>query len=339
MNPHPARPGMRGSMKNLSLAGVVDALRAGSSFLVTAHANPDGDAIGSTLAMGAFLRALGKDAVHCISPDPVPHVYQWLPGAASMLDATHAPPAFDTLVIVDVAQRARLGKVGDMILPHVTAIVVDHHLEASPFGDMGFIDPTYAACGEIIVELFETARLPLSREAAECAYVAQTTDTGGFRYANTNARSHRIAARLLEYGIDVMDISSRVFDTMRAAKFHLLRRVLDRMHFDAGGLIAHSYVTTRDLTELNAKTQDIDGLINFIRNIEGVIVGTLFYEVDATTSKVSLRSRQGFNSALALQTFGGGGHQGAAGALIHLPLDEAKSAVLAHVRTLLEDVS
>lgn len=326
-------------MKILSLSQIVDALRAGESFLVTAHANPDGDAVGSTLAMAALLRGLGKTHVHCINPDPVPYLYRWLPGALDIREGSQRPPSFDTLVIVDVAQRLRIGNVADFIQPETHTVVVDHHLETAPFGDVGFIDSSYAACGEIVVELFEAADVPMSRDAAVCAYVAQTTDTGGFRYANTNARSHRIAAKLVECGIDVFDISSRVFDTMRNAKFHLLRRVLDRMHFDSGGRVAYSYVTARDLSELDAKAQDIDGLINFVRNIEGVEVGILFYEVDPEKTKVSLRSRMTFNSAQALTTFGGGGHHGAAGAVVERPLQDTKTAVLAHIRTSLGDTA
>lgn len=324
-------------MIHLSLEEVVEALSAGESYVVTAHTNPDGDAIGSTLAMADLLRGLGKSRVHCVNADPVPYVYEWLPGAEAIAAPTTPPPHFDTLVIVDVAQRLRIGKVADIIRPDTRTIVVDHHLETNPFGDMGIIDPTYAACGELVVDLFDRAGVAITEAAATCAYVAQATDTGGFRYANTNARSHRIAATLLECGIDVFDISSRVFDTMRSAKFHLLRRVLDRLHFDAGGQIAYSYVMTRDLSELDAKTQDIDGLINFVRNVEGVVVGVLFYEIEPSKTKVSLRSRGTFNSAHALQTFGGGGHHGAAGAVVDLPLHDTRTAVLDHLRIELGD--
>lgn len=324
-------------MKPISLHEIVEALREGEAFLVAAHTNPDGDAVGSMLAMAGLLRGLGKTNIHCISPDPVPYLYQWLPGAEDILDMTPPPPHFDTLVIVDVSQQLRIGKVAELIRPDTRTIIVDHHLETAPFGDVGFIDPSYAACGEIIVELFNVAGVALSQDSAECAYVAQSTDTGGFRYGNTNARSHRIAAQLLECGIDVFDISSRVFDTMRNAKFHLLRRVLDRMHFDADGRIAYSFVTARDLAELDARTQDIDGLINFIRNVEGVQVGALFYEIEGNKTKVSLRSRGAFNSAHALQPFGGGGHHGAAGAVVELPLQDTKSNVLEHLRVTLGD--
>jgi bifunctional oligoribonuclease and PAP phosphatase NrnA len=326
-------------MKSVSLAGVIAELKAGERFVVTAHTNPDGDAVGSMLAMAALLRAMGKQEVTCISADPVPYLYQWLPGAEAIQSAAAPPPPFDTLVIVDVAQRARIGKVADFITDSVKTVVVDHHLETAPFGDFGFIDPSYAACGEIVIELFEAAGTPLTHDAAECAYVALATDTGGFRYANTNARSHRLAARLVETGINVFEISSRVFDTMRMTKFHLLRRVLDRMQFDAGAAVASSFVTSHDLADLGAKTQDIDGLINFVRNIEGVVVAVLFFEVDATTTKVSLRSRLGFNSASALQSFGGGGHHGAAGALIHAPLADARVLVTQHVKKTLEETA
>jgi phosphoesterase RecJ-like protein len=318
-------------MSAIDLAGVVEKFRQADRFLISTHAGPDGDAIGSMLALCHFLRALGKERVVCACADPVPRLYRWLPGADDIVDASGIRGPFDLVVIIDVAQKGRIGAVADALDPDTPVIVLDHHLDECPCGDWNFIDPSYAAMGEIVTELFEVAGIPIPRPAAECAYVALATDTGSFRFSSTNARSHRIAARLLEAGIDVASISARIFDAMSPTKFRLLARVLQRVQFALDGRVAYSEVTQRELEELQASGEDLEGLINVARNIDGVQVAMLFKEVGPSATKVSLRSRSTFNSALFLQRFGGGGHAGAAGATIPLPLRQAREAVLEEV--------
>jgi len=317
-------------------AAIVAALRAAESFLVTTHANPDGDAIGSVLAAYHLLRALGKTAVTCVCNDPVPHPYQDLPGADLILGVPDDPLPVEAVVILDVARRDRLGEVADQIPPDATVIVIDHHLDDAPCGEVNFVDTSYAAAGEIVVELFAVAGVPLSREAAECAYVAQITDTGGYRFSNTNARSHRIAAALVEAGVDVAAVNRRIFDVMARPKLALLKKVLARQAFDAGGRVAYAQLTAQDIAEAGALGGDLDGLVNYLRNIEDVDVGILFREVDAKTTKVSVRSYGGFNAAVFLGQFDGGGHAAAAGATVAFPLDATRARVLDALTTALE---
>jgi len=311
---------------------VLLALRAGKSFLVTSHINPDGDAIGSMLCMGHFLRAIGKSDVVCVSEDPVPRNYQWLPGASDILIDAAANIVADVAVIVDLSRPDRLGTVREAVAKAGKVVVIDHHLEDDPAGDVNFIDPAYSAVGEMLVELFGSAGVPMSREAAECAYVSIITDTGGFRFANTTARTHRIAAALVEAGVDVPEISSRVFDELSMPKFHLLTLVLQRMKRDAGGRVAYSMLTAADIEAVSAELEDFSGLVDFARNIRGVDVGILFREVDERSTKLSVRSHSTFNSAEFLQKFGGGGHSGAAGATIDLPLKDAVALVLGEIQ-------
>jgi len=294
--------------------------------------SPDGDAIGSMLGIYHLLRALGKESVICVSEDPVPRMYQWLAGADRVEVADGSPRAVDVAILVDAARTDRLGKAAAAIPAGAKMVVLDHHLEEEPEGDVWVIDPAYAAVGEIVVELFGVAGVPVSREAAECVYVSLITDTGGFRFANTTPRSHRIAAQLLETGIDVAEISSRVFEVMAAAKFELLRRSLRRMKRCLDGRVAYTTITLKDMKEACACGEDLDGLVNYARNIEGVDIGILLREVDAETTKVSFRSRNSFNCARFLGQFGGGGHAAAAGATLHMPLKAAQRLILARVR-------
>lgn len=315
-------------MKRIDLKGVVDECRGADSFLVTTHTSPDGDAIGSILAMRHFLIALGKEDVTCATHDPVPRVYDWLPGAVEIENTDNLRDAYGLVVVLDVAQLARIGSVAMCFSPEQRILVLDHHREENPCGTVNFIDHTYASASEIVAELFDVSGLAITREAAECAYVGLTTDTGSFKYANTDARAHRCAARLLEAGIDVSGISSRVFDVMSLPKSDLLRRVLERLQVSDCARYAWSYVTEQDLIEADATSEDVDGLVNFVRNLEAIEVGMLFRELERNSMKVSMRSRGRMNAADVLRPLGGGGHAGAAGATLQLTLEEGRAHVL-----------
>jgi phosphoesterase RecJ-like protein len=322
-------------MMHVGLEAIAEELRAAKSVLITTHENPDGDAIGSMLGLRQWLLASGVESVACAMADPAPRIYRNLPGVKKILTPHDQVPEFDVVAIVDVAKLDRIGVIAKWIEAGKKIIVLDHHLETEPGGTLGFLDPSYAAAGEIIFDLFKVTGTALTAEAAHCLYVAQVTDTCGYRFSNTNPRSHRIAAELLEAGLDVEAIASQVFDSMSLAKFGLLRRVLDRTELDAAGQLAYSFVTSEDLESVGGKKEDLDGLINFVRNIEGVKVAALINGIGPALTKVSLRARRGFNGAGFLSRFGGGGHAGAAGATIEKPYLEVMSEVLKELRAAL----
>lgn len=322
-------------MSRVDLQGVVDACRAADSFLITSHTTPDGDAIGSTLAMRGLLLALGKTDITCANHDAVPRMYTWVPGADRLVRANKVRPVYGLFIVMDVAQKERLGDIGKCIGADQKVLIVDHHPEDNPFGTLNFVDIRYAACAQIVVDLFETAGLPMSRDAATAAYVGLTTDTGSFRFSNTDARAHRHAAKLLEAGVDAADIAARVFDVMSAAKVELLRRVLDRIERSADGKVAWAQLTAADLVEAHADAEDVEGLVNFARNLEGVQAGVLFRELKPGRVKVSVRARSPLHAGQLLKPFGGGGHPGAAGAVMSVPLDECVSQVIGHLESAL----
>ena len=329
----------RAPMIRLELPELIEQLRRANSFLLTAHVNPDGDSIGSMLALEQFLRALGKDKITCAMADPVPNVYRTLKGAKKIVGPSEDKPEFEVVVILDVACLERIGGVAQWIDGDTRIVVIDHHLVEEPEGTVGFIDSSYAAVGEIIADLFEIAGVPLTREAAHCVYVAQITDTSAYRFSNTNVRSHQIAARLIATGLDISAISREVLDIISVPKFNLMRRVLDRMEFRADGRVASSYVTTQDLEEVGASKDDLTGLVNYAGNIEGVQVGLLFNAVNPGLTKVSLRSRPTLNSAAFLSAYGGGGHAAAAGATISQSMDELRVPMLEQLEQMLGAVS
>ncbi len=325
-------------MIRLTLEEIVAELRSANALLLTTHANPDGDAVGSLLGMRYLLNAIGKDQVHCVMVDPVPRIYRSLPGARQILAPGDEAPQFDTAVLIDISSFERLESVADWIGPDKRLIVIDHHLGEGPGGSVGFIDPSYAATGEIVVELFHAAGVEIPQEVAYCLYVAQITDTGAYRFSNTNPRSHRIAAELLETGLDVAAISGAVFDVMSRKKAELIKRVLERMEFGADGRLAWSHVTKADTEEIGAVNEDLDGLVNFTRNIEGVWTGALFSEPSRGETKVSLRSDNHLNAADFLASYGGGGHAAAAGATISMPMDKVMGEMLPRLEEVLKHI-
>lgn len=319
-------------MIKIGLEGVLEELRNHDSFLVTTHVSPDGDAIGSMLGLAHFLRALGKTAVACVMHDRVPSIYSDLPGAQYVMLRPENPPEFDAAIMIDISGRERLGSVDALITPEKRLIVIDHHLSEGPGGSVGCIDPSFAAAGEMVAELYALAGVDMTPAAAHCLYAALITDTGGFRFSNTQPRSLRLAAELVERGLDIAKISSRVFDTMPLPKFELLRRVLDRMEIMSDGRLAHTYVTAQDMAETGAQKEHLDSLVNYARNIEGVCIGALFFGPEPEKTKVSLRSDSRFNSAAFLEAFGGGGHAAAAGATIDRSLHEVRAEIVTQLK-------
>jgi bifunctional oligoribonuclease and PAP phosphatase NrnA len=324
-----------GPMIRIGLAEVLEELKSASSFLITSHVSPDGDAVGSLLALRWLLEAMGKRDITCVLADPIPEVYTTLPGADQIKSPADALPDYELAVVVDVARLERVGDVAKHIPADKKTLIIDHHLEENPDGTCGFIDASYAAAGEIIVELFGEAGQVLSPDAARCAYVAQITDTGGYRYSNTNSRSHQVAATLHESDIDHADICGEVFERNSRAKILMLRLMLERMDSRCDDRIVSSYLTSEDLDAVGGKKEDFNGLVNFLRNIDGVVVGILFNGVDENTTKASIRSDKAFNAAEFLQEFGGGGHAAAAGVTMSEPIDTAMNRVLARMEELL----
>ena len=316
-------------MRMLELGEVLGELRGAKRILITSHENADGDAIGSMLGLRALLRALGKTQIVCVLENPVPRLYRNLPGAGAILSAAEPPEECDLAVLLDASSIERTGGAAQRWLPSgLPLLVIDHHLGEGPAGAAGFIDPSYAAVGEIVAELFEAAELPLTREAAHCIYVAQITDTGGYRYSNTSARSHRIAARLHETGLDTAQICGSIFDVISMPKFELLRLVLDRMAFFADGRCAHTFLLQEDLDAAGAGQEDLDGLVNYGRNIEGVETGLLFLSLEPELTKVNMRSRGPVNAADFMKHYGGGGHAAASGARVEWPLEDVRRDML-----------
>jgi phosphoesterase RecJ-like protein len=298
------------------LKAIADALREHERFLVVTHENPDGDALGSLLAMTLALRGLGKDAVMYLPAGaPLPREY----GFMSLSDLLRDPPpdaAERVLVAVDCASAQRIGD-PDAIARALLTLDIDHHHDNTRFGDVNLVVPDASSTGEVLRDVFAELGVALTPELAEPLYIALVTDTGRFQYSNTTPKALRLAAELVEAGADLHAVFQQVYETVEFAKLKLLARVLERAKVLEGGRIVVSHLLRTDFAEVGASEPYSEGLIDYLREVEGAELAVFVREQmgpDAQGHKGSLRSSidELDVSAIARQ-FGGGGHRQAAG--------------------------
>jgi phosphoesterase RecJ-like protein len=296
---------------------VVDALRGHERFLVTTHENPDGDALGSLLAMTLALRGLGKDAYMFLAGrTPLPGEYDFMP-----LDDVHRDLPSDAnervLVAVDCANESRLGADPEILHNAPFAVDIDHHHDNTRFGNINLIVPEASSTGEVLRDVFGELGVELTPEIAEALYIALVTDTGRFQYANTTPKALRLAAELVEAGADVHRIFQGVYENVQFAKLKLLARALERAQVYEGGAVVVSYLLRNDFAEVGAAEPYSEGIIDYLRAVEGAIMAVLIREpprADGPLRRVSLRSSTDELDVSAIaRKSGGGGHRQAAG--------------------------
>ncbi|MDW8344301.1 MAG: bifunctional oligoribonuclease/PAP phosphatase NrnA [Verrucomicrobiae bacterium] len=315
---------------------IVRQLREARSVLVLTHYRPDGDAVGSQLALGLALQRTGKK-VSLWNDDPVPAKFRFLPGSEQITTPSRQPRAFDVVVAVDSSTWSRLGTAAERIARRRCLINIDHHVSNERYGDLNWVEPNASATGQLIYRLIQTARWPIERDVATALFVALSTDTGSFSYANTTAESLRMAAKLVASGVDVGTVSRHVYESYPSARLHLLQRVLAELKLIHHRRIAYYWVTNEMLEESRAKREDIEGVIDYARSIDSVVVAILFEELpEPRRVRVSFRSkdRRVAVDAIAKQ-FGGGGHPEAAGARIEGAPATVERNVLAATRAAL----
>src|SRR5437588_4451968 len=314
-------------MTQSTFAQIGSALRELQRFAVLSHVRPDGDALGSQLALGLSLQQLGKD-VTIWNEDGLLEKYNFLPGG-ERITQPRAPYDFDVAIALDTATQSRLGTAGESVRSAKTWINIDHHPSNPGYGDLVYIDPTAPATGQILFELIQSERLPFDHAIAENLYVAISTDTGSFQYPNTTARTFEIAAELVRAGVDVGRINQQVFENYPRRRVELLRELLRTMRFEGGGRVASFSLSLRTAAELGVLPEDNEGLIDHLRAIRGVIVAVFFEELTDGKVRVSMRSKSEKTDVCAIcQKFGGGGHTLAAGARVRGSLGEVEQKIL-----------
>lgn len=313
---------------NASFEEIADVLRTRTSFLVLSHHRPDGDAIGSQLAMAHCLDRLGKQ-VAVWNQDPVPSKMAFLPGAERMTPPPDVPQNFDCVLALDTSDRQRLGSCPDAVGSAEVWINIDHHPTNDRFADLNLIVPDAPSTGEILYELIRSQELPFSYEVADCLYVAIATDTGSFQYPSTTARTHEIAAELVRAGVDVGAISQGLYQSYPLRRIELLGSLLNSLELFAGNRLAIVSLPLAEARRIGSKPEDAEGLIDQIRAIDTVVAAAFIEETAQGEIRASLRSKsRALDVGRLCQSLGGGGHALAAGVRLDPPLVEAKARIV-----------
>ena len=311
---------------NDSFSTIGLALRGASHIGVACHLRPDGDAIGSIVALARSLQLIGKK-VTIFSEDGVPPNLTFLPHTETVIKSVGAPQGFDVAVALDNATKIRLGENTNLAFSDAKLLVnMDHHGTNPRYGQLNYIDTTSPATGQIIYDFLTTEGLPIDDVIRENIFAAISTDTGSFQYSSTNARTHRIVAEMMDAGLDTSELARKLYHTKPLRRLALLKAMLNEMKIDAGGKLAYWALSQKVQREVGVQGGDTEDLIDTLRMIEGVISAVMFEEMSDGKIRVSARSKdQRLNVSDVCAEFGGGGHPMAAGARLAGPLDEAVS--------------
>ncbi|MEK4058932.1 MULTISPECIES: DHH family phosphoesterase [Paenibacillus] len=305
-------------------------------YLVVSHVQPDGDAVSSTLAVGWLLSCLGKKYT-MLNEGPIPKrmEYLWHADEIVNLGEGDLPRKYSNVICVDCADFQRVGLTQRFFAQDALIANIDHHPTNNGYGFVTLIKPDAAATAEILFDLLKTFEVEWDIDIATAIYTGLLTDTGGFRYTNTSPKVMAAVSELLALGVNGPELAETLLEEMTLAQVKVLNRALNTLQLTPQGDVAWVYVTPQDMLECNAANEDLEGIVNYPRNIRGVEVGMLFKVIDETAVKVSLRSAGKVDVAALAQVFGGGGHTRAAGARVEGTLEQAIPRVLEEVRRLL----
>jgi phosphoesterase RecJ-like protein len=319
----------------VELRRIRDELMRRSRFLITSHARPDGDSIGSQVAMAAALRALGK-SVRMINRDAPPPAYLAFPGVAAIEVAERVDPAdsFDAAIIMECSDLARPGVAG---LDRFFLINIDHHAGNTLYGAVNWFDETAAACGEMVADVIDVLDVPWTREIGTALYLAILTDTGSFRHGSMTARTFEVCRRAIDAGVDPVFLAQTVFDSSSIGKLKLIGALLAGMRIEAGGRLAVLELSDALLTQTGTTVYDTDGIINmpFMAN-EIQAVALVRSEGTPPQVRVSLRSKGDVDVREIAGHFGGGGHRNASGFTVTGDPAQLRDQVVGLIREALE---
>lgn len=311
--------------KEKILQEIAETLQKNQRFFIAGHQRPDGDTIGSQLALGSMLTRLGKHVV-LRNREPVPEFLRFLPGTERILAAKSVPGHFDVVIALECSEPSRMGGIIDLKTQADIVINMDHHLGTLPYGNINLASPSASSNAEQIWELFHTMKLTLTQKEASCLYVGLVTDTGKFQHANTHARCHEMAAELIQTGISPTEIGRKIYETKTGPALKLLGAALSSLEIH-GGKIAVMSLTQAELHRADGEeTEDIIIHPMFIPEIKMAI---LLREMQAPSEvKASLRSKGDVDVHALAKLFAGGGHKNASGATVPGDLKQVKTKIL-----------
>ena len=308
------------------LKSIIDQIRRCQSFLITSHVRPDGDAIGSELALYHILCSMGKEVV-VYNQDATPSTYRFLPGSEIITNILNDTKAFEAAFLLDCSELGRVGKEAERMGNIPVLINIDHHISNKSFCKIAWNDASSSSTGEMIYRLADALDITITENIAVNLYAAILTDTGSFRYSNTEEQTLSIAAKLVGKGVNPYTIAEKIYETVPVKKVLLLSKALDTLEFDWQGRISSIVVTQKMMAEVEALPEHTDNFTDFVRAIEGVEVGIYYTELSERWYKISLRSKGKINVEKIASTFGGGGHANAAACRLEGDLDSIKKKI------------
>jgi phosphoesterase RecJ-like protein len=310
---------------------IAGAIHRANRIIILSHVRPDCDAIGSQLALLLSLQELGKE-VTAWNEDGLPESYRFLENSNLIQQPPSEPEEFDLAVALDTASQQRLGTTLHAIRRANRWINIDHHASNPGYGDLVYIDTAAPATGQIVYEFIRTEKLPFSRAAADALYAAISTDTGSFRYSNTTARTIEVAGELIRSGANAARIANKLYESYPKRRVQLLGQLLPQASFDLDDRVASMSLTNEIKEHLQIQPDDIDGLIDYVRAVDTVVVAVFFEELADGKIRLSMRSKDDQVDVNKIcGEFGGGGHPRAAGARIRGNMEEVRSKVLKRV--------
>ncbi|MGN1299786.1 MAG: bifunctional oligoribonuclease/PAP phosphatase NrnA [Clostridia bacterium] len=316
----------------MTLDNILEEINKAEKIVIITHENPDGDAIGSSLAMKLALKQLGKDA-DVIIPE-FPKTFEFLPGIDEVKKESNIEE-YDLAIALDCASIKLLNGFAKYFDSAKIKVAIDHHSSNTMFADYNYVDQDAPACAQLLLVVFSYFNINVTKDIGTCILAGIITDTGGFRYEGVTADTFRFVADLCEKGIKVSQVYSQVFASKTRAKFELHRIALNRLEFLEEGKVAFTYVTKTDEKQVEAKNGDYDGIVENGRDVEGVEVSVFLRETDKGI-KVSLRSKNYVNASKVAMMFGGGGHIRAAGCTIQGTIEQAKNQIINRVKCYLK---
>ncbi|MCI7019170.1 MAG: DHH family phosphoesterase [Clostridiales bacterium] len=308
-------------MKNLTRSECAQFLQEHDNYLILSHRRPDGDTTGSSAALCLGLRQLGKTA-HILENKEVSQRFAWLHEGLTK----SAPEGSETIVSTDVASPSMLPEAFKGLLGGI-ALRIDHHGSATSFTDSELVDPHSASCAELVWDVLSLMGVQADRSIAEAVYVGTSTDTGCFRYANTTAHTFETAAVCAAAGARIYELNQELFETNTLGRLRMQGWIVDHMRMLEGGKMAVCAIPRTVEEELGVTQDDMDNISSFPRTVAGVCVAATLRESAEGDTKLSVRAVPGYDAARVTEKFGGGGHKGAAGASLKMPLEEAALAV------------
>jgi bifunctional oligoribonuclease and PAP phosphatase NrnA len=315
-----------------TLQRIVDAIRARRTFVISSHSRPDGDSIGSQLAMAYALRELGKD-VRLVNSDRAPGPLQTFPGVAEIEIGNETRGTYDAAIIMECGDLARTGVSG---LDRQFVINIDHHPGNTEYGQINWFDASAAACSEMVYELIKALGVPISVEIGTHIYLAIHTDTGSFHYGNMTPRTFEICREVIEAGVDPVAVARSVYDSNNMGRLKLFGSVLSAMQIDASGRIAIVYLDHEMARAAGGTYEDTEGLINLPLTVKEIQAVVFFKQIEGDEYRVSMRSKGDIDIGAVAKESGGGGHKNAAGCTVSGPIDALQKTFVKRIEAAIE---